>query len=67
MDSNDVLYGGDEEFNEELKTLVNKLVELILEQLASLKSDTTSIVTFLPKSAPFVFVFVQQLSPDSVK
>jgi len=41
VDANDVLYGGDEECKKELQAIVDRLLELILEQMASLKADPT--------------------------
>jgi hypothetical protein len=41
VDSNDVLYGGDEEFKKELQAIIDRLLELILEQMATLKKDSS--------------------------
>jgi hypothetical protein len=37
VDSNDVLYSGDSDYEEELQSIVNKLIEEILDDLSKLK------------------------------
>src|SRR4051794_26697103 len=42
VESNDVLYGGDAEFKTQLQAIIDRLLELILEQMAALKNDTSA-------------------------
>lgn len=38
-EANDVLYGGDETFKKEQQAIIDRLLELILEQMAALKAN----------------------------
>jgi len=67
VDSNDILYGGDSGYTNELQAIINKLLELVLDEIAKYSKPETENTKLQGKLAIDVFNYIISYSELNAK